>query len=60
MVRPKDKHNYTAVSMPKKLFEEAKRIVEQDGRYTGVAEFIRDAMREKIEREWATKKEETT
>ncbi len=40
---------YATVAIPIKLWEEIKRVVEVSGAYSGEAEFVREAVREKLQ-----------
>jgi metal-responsive CopG/Arc/MetJ family transcriptional regulator len=47
-MRVKDRCKYHGISLPKPLIDEVIKIINRDGMYHGIAEFIREAIREKI------------
>jgi Arc/MetJ-type ribon-helix-helix transcriptional regulator len=49
MGKTKDRGRYQSISLPVDFIDEVKARVMKDGRYKSVADFAREAMREKLE-----------
>lgn len=49
MVRSKYKHKYIAVSLQKELMLIVRKRVDKDPSYTSTADFVRSAIREKLQ-----------